>query len=1053
MTRALYRLRPIVLQLLFILALPGIVFAQTGRIAGTVTDADTREPLIGVNVIIDGTTQGTVTNADGFFSIINVSPGTHVLRVSYIGYTNQIIQEVRVRIDQTTTINVQLREEAIGIDEVVVTAQRPVIERDVSSSQVNVSARQVENLPVASVTGVVGLQAGIQGLTFRGGSSDQLAFMVNGLTFRDERDNSPVTSISLASVEEVQIQTGGFNAEYGNVRSGVVNVVTKEGRRDRYNADVIIRYAPAQPKNFGMSANDPNSYWIRPYVDPLVAMTGTSNWDWKTQRSYPSFDGWVAVAERRIAEGLTPMTPQALQQAFMWQHRKDMQITQPDFEFDFGFGGPVPVVSRALGNLRFYASLRREQEMYMIPLSTDRYTGQTAHVKLTSDIGQGMKLNVEGMLGEVTGTSVSRAGQPGIFRSAGSIAGQLSPLTGTGVGFIDTRIFASDYWTPTRRDNNMLGARFTHALDAATFYEVRAMRFETSYDTNPGSFRDTTCVVNIGGVCFDEAPFGFFPFQSTAVNGMRMGVGMANARDTSRVVVWNFKGDFTRQMNRYLQVKTGLEFNLTENLVNYGFFDQVLRTNNSWSRWDTYPTRGAGYLQSKLEFQGMVANLGFRAEYSHAGGEWYVHDPFDLAFSARFAPGIDTLLETRPTERLLTLSPRLGVSFPITANSKLFFNYGHFRSMPSPDDLFLLRLDTNTGAITRVADPNAPLPRTVAYEIGFEQAFLNQFLMRVAGYYRDVSLQARQVTYEGRPQAGGQTNYTRSEPNSYEDIRGFEFTVARNVGRWMQGFVNYTYMVRTFGYFGFNQVFENQTRMRDYASQDGPRRAAQTRPMARPYARMNLEMIVPQNWGPQVAGVSIFGDWRVGLLGNWQAGAYRTWAGGGGAPPGVANNVQDRDYYNWDMRFSRNFQVGGRRTQFFADISNLFNQRRMSFAGFVDGNDYNEYMRSLHLPLSDIYQNIPGGDRPGDFRRDGVEWQPMSRINNRVGLQNPNPDYIYYEHETQKYLEFQNGAWREVDAARLRNVLDNKAYIDNPNQSFLTFLNPRQFYFGIRLSL
>lgn len=1034
------------LFLLFAL-LPGLAWAQTGKIAGTVTDAASGEPLPGVNVIIDGTVQGTVTDADGYYVILNVKPGTYALRASFVGFTPQLVQGVRVNIDQTTTIDIRLQEQIIEGGEVVVTAVRPVVQADVSNSQANITSEQVQSLPVASVTGVVGLQAGVQGLSVRGSDADEVSFMVNGLTLRDERNNSAFTSIPLVSVEEVQVQTGGFNAEYGNVRSGVINVVTKEGDRNRYGADVVYRHSPPARKHFEGSPNDPNSYWIRPFIDPEVAFTGTENGAWgeAVKSQYPAFEGWNAVAQKLLEDDdpANDMTPEALRQAFLWQHRKSFEITQPDYTLDVGFGGPVPG-GAALGDLRFYGAYRRVQDMYFIPLSRDRYVEETGHLKMTSDLKRGMKLTVEGMYGQITGTAASTDGSTGLFRSASGIAGNMNR-----VSFIDTRLFAYDYWAPTTIDNFMLGAKFTHALGNRTFYELRATRFASKYDTNPGALRDSSAQVVIGGVPFDEAPYGFTTEPTFGVNGMRMSVGMSTARDTSRVTVYNFKGDLTSQLNRYLQVKTGFEYNLTNSNARYGRFDQYLPANNTINIWDRTPVRGALYGQSKLEFQGMVANLGLRLDYAHAGGTWYDYDAFTDAFArANNQAALDTLLETVPTERLFTLSPRLGVSFPVTELSKLYFNYGHFRQMPDPDNLYLVRFFGPSQRVSRIANPNNPLPKTVAYELGFEQSLLNQFLVKVAGYYKDVSLQPYLVEYFSR---NGQVEYTRSEPLSYEDIRGFEFTFARTRGRWLQGFVNYTYMVQSFGFFGADEVYENQTRQRNYDNNDAVRRAALSRPVPQPYARLNLDLLVPDDFGPSAGGLSLLGSWRVSLLGRWQAGSRFTWTGGGSIP-GVRNNVQFRDYWDWELRLKRNFDVAGTRFQVFADVYNLFNQKRLSFNGFVDGNDYNAYMRSLHLPADPNYPNIPGKDRPGDYRPSDVAYVPMTGIQDRTAVNRPSSETIYYEFATQQYLQYRDGAWQTASQQLVDEVLKDKAYIDNPNMDFFTFLNPRDVYFGIRLS-
>ena len=281
--------------------------------------------------------------------------------------------------------------------------------------------------------------------------------------------------------------------------------------------------------------------------------------------------------------------------------------------------------------------------------------------------GNGMKLSLEGRLSGQDGTASSRSGGTGIFREAVNSTGTgIAQQMDLGVSFINSAIFSTDYWAPTEVGSDQIGATFTHAVSERTFYEIRANRFASRYDTRPGRLRDTTVAVRFGGVGFDEAPFGFQPEPTFGVDGMRTGVGMSNARDTSRVTVYNFKADATSQLNRIMQVKTGAELNVTNSNVNYGRFDAFLPSfNNVPELWDETPVRGALYGQTKLEFNGMIANLGLRFDYFHAGGQWYDFEPFTSAFSAQTDPlaAIDTLLTTEDTQRITTLSPRLGVSF------------------------------------------------------------------------------------------------------------------------------------------------------------------------------------------------------------------------------------------------------------------------------------------------------------------------------------------------------------------------------------------------------
>src|SRR5690606_5247806 len=129
----------------------------------------------------------------------------------------------------TTTLNFQLSEETVGLDEVVIEAERPVVQQDLSASRVDVTAEQMENLPVTDITEVVGTQAGVQGMNIRGDGANLSKVLVNGMDMSTRRQNNPYTGVSYASVEAVQVQSGGFSAKYGDMRAGVVNVITREG--------------------------------------------------------------------------------------------------------------------------------------------------------------------------------------------------------------------------------------------------------------------------------------------------------------------------------------------------------------------------------------------------------------------------------------------------------------------------------------------------------------------------------------------------------------------------------------------------------------------------------------------------------------------------------------------------------------------------------------------------------------------------------------------------------------------------------------------------------
>ena len=1019
------------LSLLIVLFFPVALYSQTvGKIAGTVVDAENNEPLPGVNVIVQGTTMGAATNTNGYFVIVNVPPGIYTLKATFIGYAAYTVNNVAVKIDLTTNVDFKMSTEALAAEEVVIVAERPVVVKDVSSSQSNISAAQIENLPsVRSVNDVVGLQAGIvigeSGPIIRGSGADEIAFMVDGFTQRDERTNLPFTSVSLSAVQEILVQTGGFNAEHGNIRSGVISVVTKEGSRERYSGTIDYRHSPAAKKHFGPSAYDPNGYWLRPFLDDAVAWTGTANgaWSLNTQRQYPSFVGWNTVSQQSLEDNdpSNDLTPEAAQRVFKYQHRRQGDIQDPDYVLDLGLGGPMPLVSKKLGDLRFYFSFRSEENMYLIPLSRESFTDNTTMLKLASNIKPNMKVTFTGQYTVSRGTNDNNVGAPGIFYSAGSVARILSQRS-----YIDMIMYAPEAFAPSSVYRHLFGAKLTHTLGSNTFYEVSVERTGSLYSTFPNDLRDSTKVIKIGNsLWLDEQPYGFMPFPSTGINGLRMGVGMSNSRDSSKVYTTTFGFDITSQVNSNNQIKAGIEYVYNDHHIRYGGVDITLPSGRPSSSWDRNPIRFSAYLQDKLEFKGLIANIGVRFDLSDPGGDWYDVGVFDRAFFGRtYNDNIDEQTARIKTEKKSYFSPRLGISHPITENSKLYFNYGHFRSMPVAERLYTIQRLTDK-TTSRFADPNLDLSKTVAYELGYDQSLFGHYLLHLAAYYKDVSNQPNWVQYTS---ADNKVSYQRASDDFYEDIRGVEFSLEKRIGGWLSGFLNYTYEVTTSGYFGRQQIYENPADQRTYDRQNIP----QFKPLARPYFRANLTVNTPADFGPMVSKSHPFADWRISLLPSWRTGYYTTWTRGASIP-GVQYNVQWPDYFNIDLKISRDIKVAGMNWRVYLDVNNVLNTKIFNFdpvrgigTAFSDGQDFRDYMDSLLWP-EDIGKPIGytqyGNDKIGDLRPDDVAYDPLEP--------NPNND---------PEIEARNQVRR-----------DTKSYIDNPNLKWLYYLNPRDIYFGIKI--
>jgi len=208
----------------------GAIAQTTGKIAGTVTDEETGDPLPGVNILLEGTSLGAATDADGEYYIINVPPGTYTLQAQMIGYEVVRVTDVRVSVNLTSTIPIELQQTSLQGEVVVVEAAVSAKKKSQTSSVRNVSSQEMEALPVENVESVIEMQAGVVDGHFRGGRDTEVTYLIDGIQV-DDAFGGTVSTINLETeaVEDLEVITGTFNAEYGRAMSGVVNQVTKSG--------------------------------------------------------------------------------------------------------------------------------------------------------------------------------------------------------------------------------------------------------------------------------------------------------------------------------------------------------------------------------------------------------------------------------------------------------------------------------------------------------------------------------------------------------------------------------------------------------------------------------------------------------------------------------------------------------------------------------------------------------------------------------------------------------------------------------------------------------
>ena len=985
----------------------------TGKISGKVLDAQSGESLIGVNIILLDNDIGTVTNQNGYFSIINIVPGKYSVKSSMIGYAVVTMTQVDVVMNQTITINFSLEQESIQMGEVVVEAIKPLVIHDVSSSRMDYSYEEIISLPVSTFSEVIGLQAGVQGLSIRGGGQNQTAVIMNGFLLNDERSNNPFSSISLNSIKEVQVQTGGFNAEYGNIRSGIINVITDDGSYEKITTAITIRQSPPAPKHFGESIYSESSYFLRPYLDEDVCWMGTTNGNWTQykKQQYPSFEGWNSISEATFADNNpnNDLTPQALQQIFKWQHRRNGAISKPDFTIDFTLGGPVPFLFAYMGKLRFHFSYFSRQNVFVFPLSRDSYNDDVANLKLTSNLSDKMKLTLMGLVGKIQSTSpynwkTTPTGY--VLENTFSVA----DLTNSSSG--DAVLFMPGFFSPTDINRTMFGIKINHMLNTDMFYDFTIQYIQNEYNTFQLAERDTSRTNEIiPGYFADEAPYGYWGHSVTGIDGMILGGWMNLGRDQSVNSTTMLKFDLTNQLNLRHQVKTG--FQIVVNNYDIKSFTEN-PSMNTWNRSLEYtatPIRAGFYVQDKLEYEGFIANAGIRFDYIDANSVNYVLEDYDEFYEQGNGDLIENEAPAEDSKSTLKVSPRLGISHPITESSKLYFNYGHFQSEPASSYRFRIQRESN-GLVTHIGNPNMIFEQTIAYELGYSQSW-KEYLFNISTYYKDVTDEPNWVYYGNM---GRSISYKKAMNNEYEDIRGVEVTLNKKSGKWITGFINYTYMARSYGYFGLTNYYQDPQEQQEYLQLN----PYQERPHPLPYWRGNLQFTIPDNYGPLVHGLfRPLGGWKLNILGSYNTGTYATY--NPNSIPGVVDNIQWKDRYNVDLKFSKLVTFKSVKAKIFIDISNALNSKFMSSAGFSDYYDYLDYIQSLNFSWEDGVEK--GSDRVGVFRDWNIEYDPL-------------------EHNPENSPEIK---------ARNDERKKTKSYIDMPNIKAFTFLNPIKITFGFTL--
>ncbi len=777
--------------LAFLFPSASIIFAQhTGKISGKVVDSQTKEPLIGVNVVIQGTLIGAATDLDGWYNILNVPPGKYTLNFIYIGYRTLSVENVVVNMGRTTKIDVEMTASVVDIgEEVTITAERPIVEIDKTSSSVHFEAREIQNLPAANIRNVLELSPGINKnpdgtLSIRGGGSFEINYQINGIKSMNtntgvpaygtgsKSENSWKYDINPLAVSQMEVITGGFNAEYGNAQSGIVNVVTKEGG-PKFTGAFYVEYRPPGKYHWGDYLYSHEQYeWEK-----------WGNFDnWLKEPQFKDSTGAVNVeaARRNYNLWIKNHSPSEGNILGVYDYR-DYSYTR----YLFSFGGPLGKDAKKM-NFFFTGELKNKPTR----LPTREKVQKLGNYSLVLSFKPNSQHNFK-----FTGLYQHYYSGMG----SGSEDIRWAGLWGT---YGAKRKYTLIYDSP--REETV----FAQSLNYKLVFSSKAFLEATFTHQNERLYALQTPTPGIDkDVQLHPAPEDRQLEDRGPWNEKYREYYTWSSLYNQASITDYYEGEvnYTHQLTNTNMFKAGAEawimdqdYNASSSLCVSAFIWRTgFATNYKAKTWYV-----AGYMQDKIEFAGMVANLGLRLDAYNFGVDVPVYR-YNIFYPALGSPSTG-IPEWEPSKTYVNLSPRLGISFPIGENTAFRVQYGHFRSMPTINQA----LDNQTfNGWGSYGNPNLKPKLSVNYEVGVQRSLWGTHQLDVVTYYNDLKDQISLVYIKS---ATGSQNkpddlkgtYISYENNGYGNSRGIEISFSnRKVGPWHYRLA-FTLSQTNYGYYG-----------------------------------------------------------------------------------------------------------------------------------------------------------------------------------------------------------------------------------------------------------
>jgi hypothetical protein len=887
--------------------LPTALQAQAGKVTGKATDLQTGEPLIGANVIIEGTSLGAATNANGEYVILSVPPGTYEIKARYIGYREVNYQNIKVSVNLTTEVNFELPAEAYQTETVTIVAPKPLINKNTTNATSIVRQEDIENIPIRGVNAIVATQAGVVeqngNLYVRGSRADEVAYYVDGVLVNDPVLGGARTQVINNAVEEIQFQAGGYTAEFGGANGGIISTQTRIGS-DKYNIGfegITDHFVGTGDKYLGTYSYGYSDYVLTAsgplwpdYKNIKFFIAAENNFQRSPAKFYRGIDMKGVYDPGLAASGTADTFNVYYPDGIGLNAANNTYQIQGNINWDLN-----PFTIRLNGGLTYS---EEQQGAQAILGDGTTYTGIQAY-------------NNRNRTGIKDGQTIT---------ASLKVTQVLNPNS-----FYDVILnYYNDYYV-------YMDPIFKHDITAYGDSIENAM-----YGTTLASDGNTEDMYQAYGFKFAKGamPYNTYAKQRTATFG-----GKANFLYQAGLHhEIKFGGEFTyntirrysilpdQLANNVRSIADGSVNRIYSRVNNYGY-DVYGNESDSGLDKAKHPVLAAFYFQDKIEFPDLVINAGLRLDYINIDGQVFKNAQ-DIVFTS------DNLIDPSSLENvdpLLQLSPRLGFSFPVTDKTVFHAQYGKFIQQSRLRDVLMginLIADNIKGgyAIQNPVGFGLRPERTTSYEIGFKQQIGEVFAFDITGFYKDIKDQIQIRTIYGLANTSTPAYYAWVN-GDFATTKGIELKLdLRRIERVSAAF-DYTYSdaegTGSNPSSSFRAIWQSPTGTPFFPMQISPLDFNQAHK-----AYLNVDYRFDNDDGPVLFGSKPFENLGLSLGLSVESGFnYTRWSGYGNSrtPLEPLNSSTTPWTYRIDARLDKTIKLGSIGLNIYIWVINLLNTQNV----------------------------------------------------------------------------------------------------------------------------